>query len=103
MDVHVDPASGEKRKKLNVLAERMVDWAMEGQSWAAIEVGNRLDGRPASNDTLTLEPGLSLIELLTRVRNGQTLDLKPDSVRDGDDGGEPRSLADFSSGEPSEE
>ena len=56
-----------------------------------------------AEQTLTLEPGQTLIEILTRARNGTTLDIIPDSVRDGDDGGEPRSLADFSAGEPSEE
>jgi hypothetical protein len=38
---------GEKKKKLRVIAERLVAEAMAGESWAVQQVADRLDGKPA--------------------------------------------------------
>ena len=38
---------GEKKKKLRVIAERLVAEAMAGESWAVQQVADRLEGKPA--------------------------------------------------------
>lgn len=38
---------GEKKKKLRVIAERLVAEAMAGEGWAVQQVADRLDGKPA--------------------------------------------------------
>lgn len=38
-----------KPQKLERLADKLVDFALDGQGWAMQEIGNRLDGKPAQN------------------------------------------------------
>ena len=35
-----------KPQKIERLADKLVDFALEGQGWAMQEIGNRLDGKP---------------------------------------------------------
>ena len=35
-----------KPQKIERLADKLVDFALDGQGWAMQEIGNRLDGRP---------------------------------------------------------
>ena len=35
-----------KPQKIERLADKLVDFALEGHGWAMQEIGNRLDGRP---------------------------------------------------------
>jgi len=35
-----------KPQKIERLADKLVDFAMDGQGWAMQEIGNRLDGKP---------------------------------------------------------
>lgn len=36
-----------KPQKIERLADKLVEFAMDGQGWAMQEIGNRLDGKPA--------------------------------------------------------
>jgi hypothetical protein len=47
--------SKDKRKKLNVIAEKLVECAMNGESWAIQQVADRLDGKPAQEATVTID------------------------------------------------
>ena len=58
----IDPNDKEKRKKLNKLAEKLVECAIEDkQSWAFQQIADRLEGRPVQmvdttvNDHRTLD------------------------------------------------
>jgi hypothetical protein len=44
-------ASG--KQKIELLAEKLVACALNGESWAVLEVGNRLDGKPAQAIDMT--------------------------------------------------
>lgn len=41
-----DPQSGEKIKKIRLVADRLVDEALKGDIAAMKEIGDRLDGKP---------------------------------------------------------
>jgi hypothetical protein len=61
------------RKKLRVIAEKLVDCAMSGESWAVEQVASRLDGKPAQDinvdQTITHElASLSDAELAGRIK-----------------------------------
>lgn len=43
------------RKKLNVLAEKLVDFALAGEGWAMQQIADRLDGKPAQESTVTID------------------------------------------------
>ena len=43
-----------KRRNLVVIAEKLVDCAVEGQSWAVMQVADRLDGKPAQESTVNI-------------------------------------------------
>jgi hypothetical protein len=51
-----------KRKNLLLIAEKLVDCAIEGESWAVLQVADRMDGRPAQESTLNVNTK-SLTEL----------------------------------------
>ena len=51
-----------KRKSLVVIAEKLVDCAIAGESWAILQVADRLDGKPAQESTVTVK-NQSLTEL----------------------------------------
>ena len=38
---------------LNLLAEKLVEAALEGERWAIEEIGNRVDGKPAQQQIIT--------------------------------------------------
>jgi hypothetical protein len=42
-----DEKDPEKRKKLMMLAEKLVKCALDGEGWAMQQVADRLDGKPA--------------------------------------------------------
>ena len=43
------------KRKLRLIAEKVVDLAVAGESWAVQQVGDRLDGKPAQESTVTLD------------------------------------------------
>jgi hypothetical protein len=45
----------EGRKKLFVLADKLVDFAMAGEGWAMQQIADRLDGKPAQESTVTID------------------------------------------------
>jgi hypothetical protein len=52
-----------KRKNLLLVAEKLVECAIEGQSWAVAQVADRMDGKPHSESTLNVNDNRSLSEL----------------------------------------
>jgi hypothetical protein len=60
---------GEKKKKLRVIAERLVAEAMAGESWAVQQVADRLDGKPAQAIIGGDEddPAISMLHRIERV------------------------------------
>ena len=50
---HVDPKT--KRKNLLLVAEKLVEKALEGEGWAIQQFADRLDGKPAQETNLTVE------------------------------------------------
>ena len=58
----VDPKDKQKRKKINLLAEKLVECALvDKQSWAFQQIADRLEGKPvqvvqtSADDTRTVE------------------------------------------------
>ena len=47
-----DPVT--KKRKLRVIAEKLVECAMGGESWAVQQVADRLDGKPAQQSTVNI-------------------------------------------------
>lgn len=43
------------KRKLRVIAEKLVEQALDGQGWAIQQVADRLDGKPAQESTVTLD------------------------------------------------
>lgn len=50
----VDESDPEKRKKLILLAERLVELALAGEGWAMQQIADRLDGKPAQEATVDI-------------------------------------------------
>jgi Family of unknown function (DUF5681) len=48
-----DEASG--KRKLRRIVEKLAEAAIEGESWAILQVADRLDGKPAQESTVTVE------------------------------------------------
>jgi hypothetical protein len=46
---------GDGRKKLAVLADKLVDFALAGEGWAFAQIADRLDGKPAQESTVTID------------------------------------------------
>jgi len=44
-----------KRKNLLLVADKLVECAINGESWAIQQVADRLDGKPAQESTVTFE------------------------------------------------
>lgn len=61
-----DPASV---RKLDRIAEETVKCAMAGEEWAIVEIGNRLDGRPAQEVDLTASPGEAFLTFLREMND----------------------------------
>ena len=47
-----DPVT--KKRKLRVIAEKLVECAMGGEPWAVQQVADRLDGKPAQQSTVDI-------------------------------------------------
>jgi hypothetical protein len=43
------------RRKMRVIAEKLVEQAMAGEGWAIQQVADRIDGKPAQESTVTIE------------------------------------------------
>jgi hypothetical protein len=52
-----------KRKNLLLIAEKLVECAIDGESWAVLQVADRMDGKPHSESTLNVNDNRSLSEL----------------------------------------
>lgn len=74
----VNRDDGEGKKKLHQIAEKLVDCAVAGESWAIQQVADRLDGKPAQESTVTIDDKRDatdwtrdeLVALLNDARNG---------------------------------
>lgn len=44
-----------QKRKLRLIAERVVQEAISGESWAVAQVADRLDGKPAQESTVTFD------------------------------------------------
>lgn len=53
--VAVNREASDGRKKLNVLADKLVDFALAGEGWAMQQIADRLDGKPAQESTVTFD------------------------------------------------
>jgi hypothetical protein len=53
--VAVSRQAEDGRKKLNHLAEKLVDFALAGEGWAMQQIADRLDGKPAQESTVTID------------------------------------------------
>lgn len=85
---------GEPTKRLQSLAEKCVELGLSGDMTAIKEIGDRLDGRAAGNENLTLDVGPSLVSILLRRRDGpRPLDLEPGEFRSGSSEGDPGPVA----------
>ena len=49
----IDPKT--KRKNLFLIAEKLVECALNGEGWAIQQFADRLDGKPAQESTVTFE------------------------------------------------
>ena len=52
LNLAVNEETAEGIKKLRAIATKLVDCALEGQSWAIDQVASRLDGKPAQEISL---------------------------------------------------
>jgi hypothetical protein len=43
------------KRKLRAIAEKLVEEALKGESWAIQQVADRLDGKPAQESTVTID------------------------------------------------
>jgi hypothetical protein len=68
------------RKNLVVIAEKLVECAIDGEGWAIQQIADRLDGKPAQESTVNIN-NQSLTELtdadiatrLAEIRAGRTV------------------------------
>lgn len=65
----VDETDTEKRKKLMLLADKLVSCALNGEGWAMQQIADRLDGKPAQAIIGGDEddPAVALIHRIERV------------------------------------
>ena len=84
-----DPAG---RKKLMVLADKLVDFALAGEGWAMQQVADRLDGKPAQESLVTVDD--------KRDATDWTRSELVAFLNDAKDGGNRATEADGRSGEP---
>ena len=79
----VDPKT--KRKNLFLIAEKLVECALNGEGWAIQQFADRLDGKPAQESNVTFEKrdesDWSRSELLAIIN---------DAVKGGEDPDQPR-------------
>lgn len=82
-------------RKLRLIAGKLVECALKGESWAVQQVADRLDGKPAQDTTVTIDDKRDaidwsrdeLVAFLNDARNGRRgadkadgRDSEPDSV-----------------------
>lgn len=67
--VAVNREADDGRKKLMLLADKLVDFALAGEGWAMQQIGDRLDGKPAQAIIGGDEddPAVSLLHRIERV------------------------------------
>lgn len=53
--VAVNRTEADGRKKLTLLADKLVDFALAGEGWAMQQIADRLDGKPAQESTVTID------------------------------------------------
>jgi ribosomal 50S subunit-associated protein YjgA (DUF615 family) len=51
-----------RKRKLRLIAEKVVDLALAGESWAVQTVADRLDGKPAQEQSVTIDDRRDLID-----------------------------------------
>lgn len=75
-----DDRDPEKRKKIMLLAEKLVDCALSGEGWAMQQVADRLDGKPAQEAIVTLNDRapdeMSDAELIDAIREAARRELQ---------------------------
>lgn len=52
--VAVNREDKDGRKKLNQLAEKLIEFALAGEGWAMQQIADRLDGKPAQEATVDI-------------------------------------------------
>ena len=82
----VDPKA--KRKNLLLIAEKLVQCAIEGEGWAIQQFADRLDGKPAQESTVTIN-NQSLRELADAEIAARIDDLRRGRAGATDGDGEP--------------
>ena len=68
-----------KKKRLYLIADKLVDCALAGEGWAIQQVADRLDGKPAQESTVTIDDKRDftdwtrdeLVTFLSNSRNGR--------------------------------
>lgn len=53
--VAVSREAEDGRKKLMLLADKLIDFALAGEGWAMQQIADRLDGKPAQESTVTID------------------------------------------------
>ena len=53
--VAVNRTADDGRKKLLLLADKLIDFALAGEGWAMQQIADRLDGKPAQESTVTID------------------------------------------------
>lgn len=53
--IAVNREADDGRKKLMLLADKLVDFALAGEGWAMQQIADRLDGKPAQESTVTID------------------------------------------------
>jgi Family of unknown function (DUF5681) len=82
-----DPNDKEKRKKVNLLAEKLVECAIEDrQAWAFQQIADRLEGKPAQVIEATVDDHRTLhefsdAELTAILRRSVGMAVKSDEER----------------------
>jgi hypothetical protein len=74
-------------KKLDMIADKCADEAMNGESWAVREVGDRLDGKPAQAIAIRGDPDSPVIfnlrlgdGIAPKVIDGGAVEVLPDAL-----------------------
>lgn len=53
--IAVNREDAQGRRKLQLIVDKMVELAVEGESWAIQHVADRLDGKPAQESMVTID------------------------------------------------
>lgn len=73
--IAVNREADDGRKKLTLLADKLVDFAMAGEGWAMQQIADRLEGKPAQSldieQMTTHEVGPSVAALMEAI-DGRT-------------------------------